>query len=121
MAKTKRKHKDSKADKKRRGRNLGTIILGALGLLFIGFLIDRTGPEESLVGEVVETRNYEHNSGDQQGSHTHVEAIIEFEGKRHTLSPADRLRRGDRVYVLVRRGRFTGYAYFVSANRGVGG
>jgi hypothetical protein len=107
----------SRAEKRRRGRIYGLIFLGIPTLAFVFYLVDYSGPREVLQGTVVETSSYTHSGGDRAGEHTHVAAVLEYEGSRYTLKPGDRFRRGDRISVEVRRGRITGHPYFVQAWR----
>ena len=111
------RHGRSRADRRRRGRYIGWVVLGTPALAFLIYQVDRSGPLETVDGMVVETRSYTHNAGDRQGPHTHVEAVLEYEGHRHTVRPGDRFRQLDPVQVEVRRGRLTGYPYFVQAGR----
>ena len=110
-------HHPSRADRRRRGRNIGLWVLGIAALVFIFYLIDRSGPLETVNGVVVETRSYTHSGGDRSGAHTHVEAVLEFEDHRYTLQPGDRFAEGQLIQVEVHRGRITGYPYFVQAGR----
>ena len=116
MAKGGKKNRASKADKKRRGRNTGLYILGGLALLFVLYLIDRSGPLETVDGFCVDTSRYNH-SGTDGGTHTHVEAIVEYEGHRYSVRPGDQFAVGDPVAIEVHRGHFTGYPYFNQAYR----
>ena len=116
MGKKKEKKKGhSRADDRRRGRRLGLWILGALILLFAFYRVDRTGPPETIPGTVVEMRPYTHTGGDQQATHTHQSAVLEYEGHTNVIQSGDRFRLGDVVTVEIQRGRFTGYPYYIQA------
>ena len=62
-------HVRSKAEKKRRGRNLGMWILGAAVAALAFYYVDRSGAMENIDGAVVDTGTYTHNTSD--GSHNH--------------------------------------------------
>lgn len=105
----------SRAARNRKGRSLGLWVLGAIVLGFAFYYLDRSGPVETVEGVVVDTGTYVH--GTRSGSHTHNEAVVEYEGRRYTIRPADNLGLNDPVAVTVRRGRITGYPYFDAAAR----
>lgn len=107
--------KRSQAEQKRRGRLIGFTVLGLLAVLVAFYAIDRTGATETIAGVVVDTTSYDHAGTDRQGTHTHVAAVLEYEGKTYTIQPADRYNVGDEVIVEVLRGRLTGYPYFIQA------
>ncbi len=67
---------------------------------------------ETIRGQVVRVRTYSHQSGMRR--HTHTEAVIEYEGTRHTLPRADGLTKGQRILVDVRRGRLSGRPRYAS-------
>ena len=96
--------------KKLRRLNRGLLILVVLGGGLYAY--DHTGSEETIRGRVDRIRTYSHQTS--SGSHTHREAVIEFEDTRHTLPRADNLTRGQRVLVDVKRGRLSGRPRFVS-------
>ena len=108
-------HRLSFAEQIRRGRRIGAAVLGTAALIYLFYLVDRTGPSQKIDGRVVETHAYPHSGDDQAGPHVHIEAILEYEGHRYKLEPGDRFKPGDAVTVEVHRGRFTGYPYFVQA------
>ena len=116
-AKTGGKHHLSRADKKRRGRRYGLFILGIPTLVLLFYMIDRSGPFETVGGSVVEISSYLHSGQDGQGEHSHQIATLEYEGHRYKLDRADTYRNGDAVQVEVRRGRITGYPYFAQSWR----
>ena len=63
--------------------------------------------------EVVESRLWRHSSGDGP-SHTHTAATLQIEGLNEiTVDRADDYERGQRVAVWVRRGRISGWPYFL--------
>lgn len=107
------RHHLSRADKKRRGRRYGLFILGIPTLALAFYLVDRTGPVETIAGSVAETSSYLHSGTDGSGEHSHWTAVLEYEGHRFKLDRADQYQKGDAVSVEVRRGRLTGYPYFV--------
>ncbi len=75
--------------------------------------VDRTGAEEIVQAEVLETRIWQHRETGG-GSHTHVRATLEIEGLvRATLDRAAGLQPGQTVSVRIRRGRLTGRLYFL--------
>jgi hypothetical protein len=96
----------------RRARRLALLVIlgGAIAL----YIYDRGGPSETIRAEVVRVRPYTHQSTSGGGPHTHTEAVIEFEGRRHTLPRADGLTVGQEVLVDVRRGRLSGRPRFAS-------
>jgi hypothetical protein len=108
-------HHVSRAEKKRRGRLFGFIVLGLPALALIFYTVDRTGSYETVTGTVVETSSYVHNGRDRRGEHTHVSAVVEYEGHRYKVEPGDRFQQGQAVSVEVRRGRLSNYPYFVQA------
>ncbi len=110
------RHK-SRAEKKRRGNIYGAVILGVPTLAFLFYLADRSGPLDTIQGSVVSTSSYVHSGRDAQGEHTHVSAVLEYEGYSYTLAPADRFQQGDTVSIEIHRGRLTGHPYFVQAWR----
>lgn len=80
--------------------------------------VDRTGPEEQVTAEVVEIRVWRHYPA-RGRSHTHQAATLEIEGlTRATLERADDLERGQRIPVRIRRGRLSGWAYFLARDDG---
>ena len=105
----------SRAGKRRRGRIYGFIVLGLLTMVLAFYYVDRSGASETLSGTVVETSTYLHNGRDARGEHSHVSAVLEYEGHRHKVEPGDRFRQSQVVSVEIRRGRITGYPYFVQA------
>lgn len=108
------KGRASQAERRRRGRIIGLCLLGGVVLLAALYLIDRGGPLETIGGVVIDTSTYNHTTG-QQGSHTHIEAVLESEGHRFSLRPGDGFQVGDPVTIEIRRGRLTGYPYFQQA------
>lgn len=66
---------------------------------------------ETIPAQVVEVRTYPHTPRGGE-THTHVDAVIEYEGARHTLKRADTLAQGEWVEVNVRRGRLTGRPHY---------
>ncbi len=108
-------HHVSRAGKRRRGRIYGFVVLGLLTMALAFYYMDRSGASETLSGIVVETSSYVHSGRDAQGEHSHVSAVIEFEGHRQKVEPGDRFRQSQVVSVEIRRGRISGYPYFVQA------
>lgn len=113
----KRSHHASRAEKQRRGRLYGLLFLGLPALALAFYAVDRTGTTETLSGTVVKTSTYLHSGRDTQGEHSHVSALLEYEGHRYRLEPGDRFQQGQAVSVEIRRGRITGFPYFVQAWR----
>lgn len=105
----------SRVSRKRRGRNVGLWILGAIVLAAAFYYIDQGSTEDTLDGVVVDLGTYSHSTN--SGRHTHTEAVVECEGRRYKVRPADNLSLGDPVAVTIRRGRLTGYPYFERASR----
>ena len=108
-------HHVSRAGKRRQGRTYGFIVLGLLTMALAFYYVDRSGASETLSGTVVETSTYMHAGRDAQGEHSHVSAVLEYEGYRHKVEPGDRFQQSQVVHVEIRRGRITGYPYFVQA------
>ena len=84
------------------------VAAGAVAL----YVYDYQGPLETISGEVGSTRTYPHQTATEP-LHTHTEAMIEFEGRSHTVSQADGVKRGQKVVVVVKRGRLSGRPRFV--------
>lgn len=82
---------------------------GAVGL----YAFDRSGQLETVPAEVVDLRTYPHTPVGGE-AHTHTDAVIEYEGRQHTLERADDLSRGEWVEVSVRRGRLSGWPHYVA-------
>jgi hypothetical protein len=94
-----------------RGRKLGII---AVILMIPGlWALERSGPQESVDAEVIETRRWRHTA--QNGtSHPHTSATLKIEGLSEAhLERADGYQRGQRVPIWIRRGRITGRPYFL--------
>ncbi len=88
-------------------------ILAAVLLLPLLWLVDCMGPEETVQAEVLRTRLWRHGPPGGQ-AHTHTSATLVIEGLTEaTLDRADGLARGQRFPVRIRRGRLTGWPYFV--------
>ncbi len=105
----------SRAGKRRRGRIYGFIVLGLLTMALAFYYVDRSGASETLSGTVVGTATYMHSGRDARGEHSHVSAVVEYEGHRRKVEPGDRFTQSQVVSVEIRRGRITGYPYFVQA------
>lgn len=95
----------------RRARWGGVVVLllAASGL----WAFEYSGPQERVEAEVTETRRWRHTP--QGGKpHGHVAAKLEVEGLSEiTLQRADGYERGQRVQVWIRRGRISGWPYFL--------
>ena len=88
-------------------------IIGAVLLIPVLWTLERSGPQELVRAEVIETRMWRRAAGDGT-SHTHGAATLLIEGLTETtLGRADAYERGQRVAVWVRRGRITGWPYFL--------
>ncbi len=96
---------------RRRIRWIAILVLigGAIGL----YVYDYRVPLETIPGTVASTRTYPHKprGGNQ---HTHTEAVLDYEGSRHTVARADGVEEGQSVEVDVRRGRLSGRLRFVA-------
>jgi hypothetical protein len=94
-----------------RGRKLG--IIAAILMIPGLWALERSGPQESVDAEVIETRRWRHTA--QNGtSHPHISATLKIEGLTEAhLERADGYQRGQRVPVWIRRGRITGRPYFL--------
>lgn len=99
----------SKAKKR---RLLWLAVLGLLGLALALYFYDSRGPLETVRGEVLSTRTYPHDPPNEP-AHTHIEAVIEIEGRSHTVREADGYETGDQATVVITRGRLTGRARVV--------
>lgn len=101
----------------RRGRLLTQLRRAAIvaSLLAIPGLwaFDRSGPQVTVDAEVIETRRWRHTAQDGT-SHPHLSATLKIEGlSEATLDRADGYQRGQRVPVWIRRGRISGWPYFL--------
>jgi hypothetical protein len=89
-------------------------------MLPVLWLIDRSGPHAVVQAEVVKTRLWRHRPPDGR-PHTHSAATLLVQGLNEVyLRRADNLEKGQRVRVLVRPGRLTGWPYFVELAEGEG-
>ena len=77
------------------------------------YTYDRSGLMETIPAQVVELRTYPHTPRGGQ-THTDTDAVVEYEGSRHTLKKADGLAKGKWVEINVRRGRLSGWAHYES-------
>ena len=85
------------------------ILLAMPGL----WVFDRSGSQETVDAEVIETRRWRHTAQDGT-SHPHLSATLKIEGlSEATLDRADGYQRGQRVPVWIRRGRISGWPYFL--------
>jgi hypothetical protein len=94
----------------RRARGLGIFaaILAVPGL----WAFERSGGEELVEAEVIETRLWRHYAGGS--THSHSSATLQIEGlSQTTLDRADGYQRRQRVPVWVRRGRISRWPYFL--------
>ncbi len=88
-------------------------ILVVVLLLPLLWVVDCMGPEETVQAEVLRTRLWRHVPQGGQ-AHMHTSATLVIEGLTEaTLDRADGLARGQRFPVRIRRGRLTGWPYFV--------
>lgn len=101
------------ATERSRRRRLMRAGIAALVLVPIAMWVaDRSGPEEIVEAQVLETRLWRHRPADGR-PHTHSRAILIIEGLNEVrIDQADGFRRGQRVPVWIRRGRLSGYPYF---------
>ena len=74
---------------------------------------DRSGSQQTVDAEVIETRRWRHTTKDGT-SHPHIAATLKIEGlSEFSLERADGYQRGQRVPVWIRRGRISGWPYFL--------
>jgi hypothetical protein len=100
------------ARRRRRKLLLRGLIVGVVLLPAALWLVDRAGSYTEVEGVVVRTRLWRHRPPDGK-PHLHSDARLLIEGLNEvTLRRADTLEEGDRVRVLVRHGRLTGWPYF---------
>ena len=95
----------------RRLRRAGVVaaVLAVPGL----WALERSGPQEMVEAEVIETRRQSHFLPDGT-SHAHTAATLQIEGlSETTLDRADGYERGQRVPVWIRRGRISSWPYFL--------
>ena len=114
MAKRGRQQPTNRTVSKKRRRFRQRVKWTLIAVLVVGglYAYDLGGPLEEVSGRVAALRTYPHGNGTDR--HTHVEADLEFEGVRHSVRPADELKRGDRLIVEVRRGRLSGVRRYAS-------
>jgi hypothetical protein len=98
--------------RRRRRLQRGGIVATVVLIPFL-WILDRTGAEEVVDARVVRTRPWRHRP--QDGTpHTHSNATIVIRGlNKVMLRQADGLEEGERVPVRIRRGRLTGWPYFM--------
>jgi hypothetical protein len=100
------------ASRRRRKLLLRGLIAGVVLLPGVLWLVDRAGSYAEVDGVVIGTRLWRHRPPDGK-PHLHSDARLLIEGLNEvTLRRADTLQEGERVRVLVRHGRLTGYPYF---------
>ncbi len=76
-------------------------------------ILECSGPQELVEGEVTSTRRWRHVAADRT-SHPHTSAKLLIEGlSEGTVDRADGYERGQRVQVWIRRGRISGWPHFV--------
>ena len=76
-------------------------------------VLERAGPQELIDAEVIATRSWRHIAPNGT-SHSHRAATLQIEGLSETsLERADGYERGQRVPVWIRRGRISGWPYFL--------
>jgi hypothetical protein len=102
----------------RRARREVLLRRGAIGagLLAIPLLLafERSGPQKVVEAEVVQTVRWRHVPAQGGRPHPHVRAKIRIQGlNEEILDRADGYQRGDRVPVWIRRGRLSGWPYFL--------
>jgi hypothetical protein len=94
-----------------RVRRLG--IIAAILAIPCAWAFDRSGPQETVEAEVTETRRWRHTAQDGT-SHPHIAATLTIEGlSEFSLDRTDGYQRGQRVPVWIRRGRISGWPYFL--------
>ncbi len=78
-----------------------------------GWAWERSGSQELVEAEVIETRRWRHFATDGT-SHPHISATLQIEGlSETTLERADGYERGQRFPVWIRRGRISGWPTFM--------
>jgi hypothetical protein len=92
-----------------RGGGIVALLLASAGL----WAFEHSGPQERVESEVTETRRWRHIPQGRK-PHPHVAATLQIEGlSETTLQRADDYERGQRVEVWIRRGRISGWPYFL--------
>lgn len=99
--------------KQTRLRRRWFVILALLGGAIGSYAYDRSGPRETIPAQVVELRTYPHTPRGGQ-THTHSDAVIEYEDAHHTIARADGLGKGEWVQINIRRGRLSGWPHYES-------
>jgi hypothetical protein len=120
LSKQERQAARQRAATRRRRRRLllRGLIAGVVLLVPALWLVDRAGSHAIVDAEVVRTRIWRHRPQDGK-PHIHTDAILLIQGINEvTLRRADTLEKGQRVRVLVRTGRLTGWPYFVELAEG---
>ena len=115
---SKRERREARQRSGRRRKLRRRLLQGAgIGLLLVLlglWQLDRLGAEEVVDAEVVASELWSHMGTDGR-VHTHQRVTLEIEGLvRATIERGDDLERGAFVPVRIRRGRFTGRAFFVA-------
>jgi hypothetical protein len=112
VAKRQRREQRRRAARRRvRMRRIGitVAVVVAPGLL----VLECSGAEELVEGEVTSTRRWRHFAADGT-SHPHTSAKLLIEGlSEGTVERADDYERGQRVPVWIQRGRISGWPYFI--------
>ena len=99
--------------RKQRTRLRRAAIFAALLALPALWLLDRSGPQELVKAEVIETRLWRHSVANGK-SHPHTAVTLRIEGLVEArVSRGDDYERGERVPVWIRRGRISSRPYFL--------
>ena len=93
-------------------------IVAAVLAIPVLWSFENAGPQERVDAQVIETRLRKHYT--DAGSHSHTSATLQIEGlSEAVIDRADGYERGQRVPVWIRRGRISGWPYFLDlAKRG---
>lgn len=113
---TKQERREERRRAAHRRRTLGRLRRAGLATAILAvpalWAWERSGSQEMVDAEVVETRRWQHFAKDGT-SHPHRAATLRIEGlSETTVERADSYARGQRVPVWIRRGRISGWPYF---------
>ena len=109
-----REQRQRAAQRRRLLTRLRRVAIVAVLLAIPGlWAFDRSGSQLTVDAEVIETRRWRHMA-DDGSSHPHTAATLKIEGlSEFSLNRADGYQRGQRVPVWIRRGRLSGWPYFL--------
>jgi hypothetical protein len=87
-------------------------IVAAVLAIPVLWSFENAGSQERVDAQVIETRLRKHYT--DVGSHSHTSATLQIEGlSEAVIDRADGYERGQRVAVWIRRGRISGWPYFL--------